>query len=116
MQPKASYYDLILQCKDLLSVTEIAKDFGMSTKKLNEILHEKGIQFKQSGIWLLYAKYQYKGYTRTKTKNYCRPDGSQGSNVHTYGTQKGRLFLYEQLKNNGYLPKIEREQEQKFLS
>lgn len=40
LQPKATYYDLILQCKDLLSVTEIAKDYGMSAKGLNAMLHE----------------------------------------------------------------------------
>ncbi len=109
LQPKASYYDLILQCKDLLSMTEIAKDYGMSAKGMNSLLHELGVQYKQSGVWFLYAKYQDKGYTQTKTQNYNRPDGTQGSRVHTYWTQKGRLFLYELLKNAGVLPMVERE-------
>lgn len=67
LKPKASYYDLVLQCKDLLSMTEIAKDYGMSAKSMNSKLHELGVQYKQSGIWFLYAKYQDKGYTQTKT-------------------------------------------------
>lgn len=108
LQPKATYYDLILQCPSLLSVTEIAKDYGMSAKGLNKILHEQGIQFNQSGVWFLYAKYQDKGYTSTKTQNYNRPDGTQGSRVHTYWTQKGRLFLYGLLKDLGHLPLVER--------
>ena len=112
LQPKATYYDLILQCPSLLSVTEIAKDYGLSAKGLNKILHDNGIQYSQSGVWFLYAKYQDKGYTSTKTQNYNRPDGTQGSRVHTYWTQKGRIFLYGLLKEIGYLPLIERFKEE----
>lgn len=107
LKPKASYYDLVLQCKDLLSMTEIAKDYGMSAKGMNKLLHDLGVQYKQSGIWFLYSKYQSNGYTQTKTQNYNKPDGSQGVTTHTYWTQKGRLFLYELLKANEILPMIE---------
>lgn len=48
LKPKASYYDLILQCSGLLSVTEIAKDYGLSAKALNKMLHDLGVQFSQS--------------------------------------------------------------------
>ena len=109
LQPKASYYDLILQCKDLLTVTEISKDYGMSEKGLNTKLHELGVQYRQSSIWFLYSKYQDKGYTQTKTQSYTKPDGTIGSSVHTYWTQKGRLFLYNLLKENSILPMIEKE-------
>ena len=108
LKPKASYYDLILQCSGLLSVTEIAKDYGLSAKALNKMLHDLGIQFNQSGVWFLYSKYQSCGYTQTKTQNYSKPDGTQGARVHTYWTQKGRLFLYDLLKRRGVLPMIER--------
>lgn len=110
LQPKASYYDVILQCKDLLSTTIIAKDYGMAAKGFNKLLHELGIQYNQSGVWLLYQKYADKGYTQTKTQNYNRPDRTQGAKPHTYWTQKGRLFLYEFLKTHGYLPIIEKEE------
>lgn len=109
LTPKATYYDLILQCKDLLSVTEIAKDYGKSAKGMNKLLNEFGIQYKQGGVWFLYAKYQDKGYTQTKTQNYNRPDGTQGSRVHMYWTQKGRLFLYDLLKSEGILPTVEQD-------
>ena len=108
LKPKASYYDLILQCPSLLSVTEIAKDYGLSAKALNKMLHDIGVQFNQSGVWFLYSKYQSYGYTQTKTQNYNRPDGSQGARTHMYWTQKGRLFLYDLLKRRGVLPMIER--------
>lgn len=108
LKPKASYYDLILQCPSLLSVTEIAKDYGLSAKALNKMLHDFGVQFSQSGVWFLYSKYQSYGYTQTKTQNYSRPDGTQGARTHMYWTQKGRLFLYDLLKRRGVLPMIER--------
>lgn len=107
LKPKASYYDVVLNCKDLLSATEIAKDYGKSAKWLNEMLHELGIQFKQSGVWLLYQKYAEKGYTSTKTHNYPDENGEIHSKVHTYWTQKGRLFIYDLLKSHGILPIME---------
>lgn len=108
MQPKVSYYDLILQCKDLIATTIIAKDYGMSAIKFNDLLHEKGIQFKQCGTWVLYSGYQGQGYLKTKTHNYADSEGIQHTREHSYWTQKGRLFLYEFLKKEGILPVIER--------
>lgn len=110
MQPKASYYDVVLNSPDLVSITEISKDYGWSAQKMNEYLHRQGIQFKQGGrIWNLYQKYAEKGYTSTKTHTYPATDGSIHTKVHTYWTQKGRLFIYDLLKADGILPLIEQE-------
>ncbi len=109
LQPKASYYDLVLQCKDLINITVIAKDYGMSAKKMNKLLYDLGVQFKQSGVWFLYSKYQSFGYTQTKTHTHVRSNGTIGSKHHMYWTQKGRLFIYDLLKKEGILPSIERE-------
>lgn len=109
LQPKASYYDIILQCKDSITITTIAKDYGISALKLNNILHDLGIQFKQNGVWLLYQKYASMGYTLTKTHNYTDSKGLNHAKIHTYWTQKGRLFLYELLKKHEILPIIEKE-------
>ncbi|GLC88654.1 phage antirepressor KilAC domain-containing protein [Lysinibacillus piscis] len=106
LQPKASYYDMVLQNKSLLSVSKIAKDYGMSATKLNKLLHELGVQYKQSDIWLLYAKYQNKGYTQTTT----HVIDADNSSILTKWTQKGRLFIYDLLKSEGILPVIEREE------
>lgn len=107
LKPKASYYDLVLNCKDLLSTSVIAKDYGKSAKWLNSYLHEHGIQFRQGKIWLLYQKYAEKGYTSTKTHNVNGNDGQQHPKIHTYWTQKGRLFIYDLLKSNGIYPIVE---------
>lgn len=109
MKPKVSYYDIVLNCKDLIEITKIAKDYGWSGVKLNQYLHSKGIQFKTSdGQWLLYQKYAEEGYTATKTHMYKDSSGIEHSRIHTYWTQKGRLFIYNTLKNDGVLPVIER--------
>ena len=105
MQPKASYYDLILQNKNTVPITQIAKDYGMSGRKFNELLHERGVQYKFRKTWLLYQHYAECGYTQSRT---YAIDESR-SVMHTYWTQKGRLFLYDLLKNEGILPVIEQE-------
>ena len=110
MQPKVSYYDVVLNCKDLVAISVIAKDYGWSATKLNQYLQQKGIQYKQGGkIWLLYQKYAEKGYTSTKTHSYPGSDGSTHTKVHTYWTQRGRLFIYDLLKADGILPLVEQE-------
>lgn len=110
MKPKASYYDVVLNSPDLVSITEIAKDYGWSAQKMNEYLHVHGIQFKQGGrIWILYQKYAEMGLTSTKTHTYPDNNGTIHTKVHTYWTQKGRLFIYDLLKGKGILPTIEQE-------
>ena len=111
LTPKATYYDLVLQCPDLISITKIAKDYGYSGKAFNKLLNELGVQFNQSGIWLLYQKYAKLGWTSTKTYNYSDSKGNQHSSVTTHWTQKGRLGLYALLKDVGILPTIEQKEE-----
>nr|DAK38036.1 MAG TPA: antirepressor protein [Caudoviricetes sp.] len=108
LKPKATYYDLILSSVDCLTVTQIAKDYGMTAQALNQFLFEKKIQFKQSGTWLLYQNYADKGYTKSDTVAIEYKNGEKGSKLNTKWTQKGRLFLYQLLKNNNILPLIER--------
>lgn len=105
LQPKASYYDLILQNKDTLSITQIAKDYGMSGRRLNELLKTLGVQYRFRKTWLLYQPYAELGYTQSKTFAI----DAENSVMHTYWTQKGRLFLYDLLKREGILPLIEQE-------
>ena len=105
LQPKASYYDLILQSKSLMSVSKIAKDFGKSAVWLNRKLEEKKVQYSQGGVWLLYQKYADKGYTQSTT----HAIDDEHSRLLTKWTQKGRLFIYEMLKGDGILPLIEQQ-------
>lgn len=110
LKPKADYTDLILSNKTLVTITFIAKDYGMSGLAMNKLLHDLGVQYSQSGVWLLYAKHQTKGWTQSETTEVVKKDGSKKLVMNTKWTQKGRLGLYELLKDNGYLPLIEQDQ------
>lgn len=109
--PKLNYVDVVLSCSDLLTTTQIADDYGMSARKFNALLKELGVQHKQSGQWLLYSKYKGLGYTKSETITFEKPNGDNGTRLHTKWTQKGRLFLYELLKKNSILPTIEIKEE-----
>lgn len=105
LKPKADYTDTILKNKGLVTITQIAKDYGLSGKKMNAILHDLKVQYKQSGQWLLYSEHQAKGYTHSNTIDI----GTKDVKMNTKWTQKGRWFLYNLLKKNDIYPIIEQE-------
>lgn len=109
LKPKADYTDIILKSKELVNINQIAKDYGMTAKQLNKLLHSFKIQYKQNDQWLLYAKYQSYGYTFSETIVLTHKDGSNFIKMNTKWTQKGRLFLYNVLKEHAILPTIEKE-------
>ena len=100
-EPIKQYVDTILESKDSLAVTQIAKDYGLSGKRLNEILKEEDVQYKVSGQWVLYSKYCGKGYTDSRTDTFEYPDGRTGTKIRTCWTQKGRLLIHELLQRRG---------------
>ena len=114
LAPKANYYDLVLNCKDVVSVSEIAKDYGKTAQWLNDFLRKADVQYQMQGqkTWLLKSQYATEGYTQSKTHTYLGSDGENHTKMHTYWTQKGRLFIYHLLKAKGILPLIEREMEE----
>lgn len=103
----ADYLDLILQTKDSLTITQIAQDYGISARKMNQLLKQERIQRIVNGQWVLYAKYLAKGYVSSRTFDYEGKDGKIHSNMTTVWTQLGRRFLYDKLKAIGVLPIIE---------
>ncbi|MDU6534744.1 MAG: phage regulatory protein/antirepressor Ant, partial [Intestinibacter bartlettii] len=107
LKPHAEYAERVLEDKKtLLTPTQIAKDFGMAGKALNALLHELGVQYKQNGQWLLYAKYQGKGYTGP-----YQPD-IPNAKPQTRWTQAGKKFIHDILRKNGYKTILENQQEQ----
>lgn len=104
LRPKARYYDLILNNKEVLPITVIAKDYGMTAQQLNAKLAELGVQYKRGKIWYLYDQYAGEGYTQART---YQNDAMDISATRTYWTQKGRRFIYDMLKEEGILPLIE---------
>lgn len=112
LKPKADYTDRILASEGTVPTTAIAKDYGMSAAAFNRLLHEYGVIYKIEKQWFLYAKYQAKGYTHSKTFAFRHSDGRPDCNIQTEWTQKGRLFLYEFLKGKKVLPMIEQDDEE----
>ncbi len=102
---KANYYDRILNSKNAVPVTQIAKDYGMSAIAFNRMLHDYGIQYSIRNSWVLYAEYANLGYTQSKT--YAIDEDK--AVMHTCWTQAGRIFLYNFLAERGIMPMCEQE-------
>lgn len=108
LKPKADYLDRILKSRSLVTITQIAKDYGMSGVAMNRLLHDKKVQYKLGDQWLLYSEYHDKGFTSSKTIVIEDVPGNEKVVMQTYWTMKGRLFLYNLLLEDGILPVIER--------
>lgn len=107
LKPKAEYYDIVLRNPNVVPISVIAKDYGMSAQSMNALLHDMGIQYRCANkYWLPYQKHASKGYTHSST--YLDKQGN--THMQTNWTQEGRLFIYEQLKRKGILPLVERKQ------
>lgn len=106
-KPKVRYYDIILQCEELLTPTQIAKDYGMSAIKFNRLLNEQHIQFRQGKKWILYQKYADLGWGQNQTSEYYTDWGFNCDTALRY-TQVGRRGIYDKLKASGILPICER--------
>ena len=105
---RSAYAETVLQNKDLVDITQIAQDYGLSGRRLNAILHEKRVQYKSGKQWILYAPYKGNGYVGSETSQL-----ENGKTVmRTRWTQKGRLFIHDLLKADGILPVHEIETEQ----
>ena len=104
-----NYLDLIMRSKALLTISQIAQDYGMSGKALNKKLADMSIQYSINGQWILYAKYKDCGYVSIRSIDITRADGRPDVVLHTEWTQAGRKFLYEELKKQGVIPMLERD-------
>ena len=107
LQPKADYTDKMLANPGLETTSVIAKNYGYSTREFNKLLHGLGIQYKQGKTWLLYAKYQDKGYTHVEPYGYTNSEGIDKVRNTMKWTQKGQRFLYDFLESKGIMPKVE---------
>ena len=111
-EPKISYLDTILSSKDTVTITQIAADYGMSAQAMNKLLNELNVQHKVGGQWILYRKHMRHGYTKSHTTEITKADGTSMVVMNTKWTQKGRLFLYELLKDEEIYPQMDLELEE----
>jgi phage antirepressor protein len=108
MQKGNDYLNVILESKGTLATTQVAADYGMSAVSFNKRLKEMRIQRKVNGQWILYTEFMGKGYVHSKTIAFQHSDGRPDTRLSTEWTQRGRMFLYDALKEVGILPLIER--------
>ena len=104
-----NYLDIIMRSKELLTISQIAQDYGMSGKAMNKLLADMGVQYSINGQWILYAKYKDCGYVSSRSIEFIRNNGQRDYRLHTEWTQAGRKFLYEELKKQGVIPMLERD-------
>jgi len=102
-EPIRQYVDTILESKGALAITQIAADYDISARRLNQILHDEGVQRNVNGQWILYRKHMGKGLTSSKTIHFTHADGRPDTKMQTQWTQKGRLLIHEILTRRGIL-------------
>ena len=97
--PKVEYCNKVLQSESTYVTNQIAKELGMSARSLNKRLKEFGVQYNQSGTWVLYKRYEGHGYTKTKTHHYYNSLNDQCTSMQTVWTEKGRMFIHDFFKH-----------------
>lgn len=93
--PKVEYCNKVLSSKGYLTVNMIASCIGISDIKLNKLLCQWGIQYKESGVYYLYPKYRDKGYTVHRPHAYTDSLGNIKTRQHMYWTEAGKRFILE---------------------
>jgi phage regulator Rha-like protein len=104
-----NYLEIIMRSRKMMTISQIAQDYGMSGKAMNKQLSDMGIQYTINGQWILYAKYKSCGYVSSRSIDITRSDGTPDVVLQTEWTQAGRKFLYEELKKQGIIPMLERD-------
>ena len=104
LQPKADKYDRYLSNKGLITITEIAKEYGMSGRELNKFLHEKGVIYKRGNKWFIYQKFANDGLVGYEI---YMPEGRRSLKW----TTKGEMLIRELLENNNIKPVLEQPQQ-----
>lgn len=100
LKPASDYAHAVLMSDEKLTVKQIAQNYGMTSQKFNSILEEMGIQYKVNKQWILYRKYQGKGYVVGVPFDI----GNGNTKERTYWTRKGQAFLYKKMKEAGHEP------------
>ena len=83
-----------------LTVTDIAKIYGMTTKKLNKLLTEEGIQFYNGGRYKLTPRYEGRGLAQDRAFHYYTLEGEKKQRMYLVWTQLG-CEMIDKMMNEG---------------
>lgn len=113
ISPKAEFAEHLIDDGRLITATEIAKDYGMTSRQLNSLLNEFKIQFKVNGRWVLHKQYADKDYAQT-VSCFDRYSGAERRSLKW--TYKGKQFLYDFLKEKGLKPLANRSKDIDYVA
>lgn len=102
MTPGYNYASQVLLSDSTYNISQIAADYGMTGRKMNELLHSYGVQHKSGNQWILNAKYNNLGYVTSRTELYGT--NKTHSKMRTVWTERGRAWIYKSLKARNILP------------
>ena len=97
LQPRADYADHVLDSISCFTVTQIAKELGMTGHDLNMLLCSHKIQYVQSGQYLLYADYARQGLAKNRNYEYHTAEGELRTKTYLVWTERGRDFIHRLL-------------------
>lgn len=98
--PNKYYYGIILENENPITEEQLANDYNFEVSTFKDLLSNLGILDKTKNYYILAEKYQDCNYIKSELKD---------NEIISYWTQKGRLFIYDFLKQKGILPTIEKE-------
>ena len=98
LRPRAAYADHVLDSISCLTTTQIAKELSMTGTELNRLLCQRGIQYGQSGQYMLYAKYARRGYAKSRTWGFRLASGELITRSYMVWTESGREFIHQLLR------------------
>ena len=96
MKPKADYCDKVLTSQSTFTTTQVAKGYGISSAmKLNKMLKDHHIMFKQSGQWMPTSDYATKPYWEETTATISLGDDKVHTKKYYKWTELGIKWLRE---------------------
>ena len=92
---QAEYCQQVLQSVSCHTMTQVAKEMGMSVYDLTRLLLQQGVIYFQSGNYMLYADYARRGLAKTRTDYHMGRDGHTHTNMRLVWTGLGRKMVHE---------------------
>lgn len=95
---------------EILSATDIARDYGKPGRWLNELLEMYDVQFKdEDGTWTISKEYEDSDYVCYVPLTFGGKKIPKFTVQHMYWTYSGKYFIYNLLKVHGIVPLDEME-------
>ena len=99
MQPKVDYCNAVLLSDDCMTMTQVAKELGMTCQELTNFLLDNRVIYAQSGQYMLYADYARMGYAKNRTHGYRNSKNEMRTHSYLVWTERGRRFIHEIIKS-----------------